>query len=78
MSVAITHAVFFLSPENKVFLHALQSLLDVLSCRCLHLSSEECQGLYLGLRLIMSVVSLLRPVINLSGERAADLHAGKR
>lgn len=33
--------------------------------RCLHLSAVECQGLYLGLQLIMSVVSLLRPVINL-------------
>lgn len=33
--------------------------------RCLHLSTEECQGLCLRVRLIMSVVSLLRPVINL-------------
>lgn len=50
------------------------------SCRggCLHLSTEECQGLCLRRPLIMSVVSLWRPVINLRccGDRAAGLTAG--
>lgn len=45
--------------------------------RCLHLSTEECQSLCLKLRLIMSVVSLQRPVINLSWEKERERESCK-